>query len=133
MATIARMLVLSAFIIAISGCGDQDRSKASDSSTRESQPFQSSYEPAPYSPAHQRSSDTNEYTSNDLTDVEDGEFDCTVTNITRNDGPYTLMCERDSDQITIHFPNGGYIFTDLEGLHSPTGEQWEIEENLTED
>lgn len=56
-----------------------------------------------------------------------GEFDCTVFNITTGNGPYTLMCDRDGDEITINFPNGGYIIVDEDGYHARTGHFWEVE------
>ena len=67
--------------------------------------------------------------SNDLGNLDDGDFDCAVTNITRSNGPYNLDCEKDGDEITIHFRNGGFIITDLDGFHAENGEYWQIEEN----
>jgi hypothetical protein len=68
-------------------------------------------------------------TSNNLENLDDGDFDCAVTNITRGNGPYNLDCEKYGDEITIHFRNGGFIITDLDGFHAENGEYWEIEEN----
>ena len=56
-----------------------------------------------------------------------GDFDCTATNLTSGNGPYTLNCEHDGTDIIIHFPNGGHITVDEDGFHSDTGDTWEIE------
>ena len=113
----------------ISGCGEQDRSSTENYSAIDSKSVEKSKVASASIYAAQSQSFTNANISNDIEDLEDGEFDCIVTNVTRNEGPYTLQCEKDSDEITIHFPNGGYIVTDLEGLHVSTGELWQIEEN----
>jgi hypothetical protein len=92
------------------------------------------YSPSPaYSAPSYSPSDSPSYTpaysrrSPDLSDREDGEFDCTVENVSRGNGPYSLTCEKDGDDITINFPNGGYITVDSDGFHSERGEQWEVE------
>jgi hypothetical protein len=67
------------------------------------------------------------HASGNSADRPDGEYDCTVTNITRGTGPYSLECEKDGDDLTIRFPNGGYIVVDSDGFHAARGEQWEVE------
>jgi hypothetical protein len=129
MATRIQILVLIAITQIIYGCVDQDRSTTNKLFVVESQSVEAANESFTSISAHENSSLFNANTSNDLEEVEDGEFDCRVTNITRNEGPYTLKCEKDSDEITIHFPNGGYIVTNIDGLHESTGEFWAIEEN----
>jgi len=57
----------------------------------------------------------------------DGEYVCTATNITRGNGPYTLSCEKNGDEITIRFKNGGYIMVDEDGYDAARGEHWEVE------
>lgn len=58
---------------------------------------------------------------------EDGEYDCTAFNTSTGNGPYTLYCEKDGGNITINFPNGGFIVVDEDGFHPRTGHQWDIE------
>lgn len=65
----------------------------------------------------------------DISDIDDGEFDCTVSNATTGNGPYSLLCEKDGDEITIHFPNGGFLVVDEDGYHARTGTYWEVEVN----
>lgn len=56
----------------------------------------------------------------------DGTYDCTVSNLTRGYGPYSLSCEKDGDDVTIHFNNGGYI-TLNDGFEPDSGDHWEVE------
>ena len=56
----------------------------------------------------------------------DGTYDCTATNITQGNGPYTLQCDKEGDDITVHFNNGGYITLD-DGFEANSGDQWEVE------
>ena len=56
----------------------------------------------------------------------DGTYDCTVTNITQGNGPYTLQCDKEGDDVTVHFNNGGYITLD-DGMDPNSGDQWEVE------
>ena len=63
----------------------------------------------------------------DNSDKEDGEHDCTATNTTKGNGPYTLTCEKEGDEITIHFPNGGFIVVHENGYHPETGDNWDVE------
>ena len=65
--------------------------------------------------------------SANLIDLDDGEFECIVKNETRSEGPYTLTCEKESDEITIHFQDGGFIVTDTNGFYASSGDQWSIE------
>jgi hypothetical protein len=60
-------------------------------------------------------------------DKEDGEYDCTVANVSRGNGPYSLSCEKDGDEIKIRFPNGGHITVDEDGFHPERGDHWEVE------
>src|SRR5258705_11285211 len=46
--------------------------------------------------------------------LEDGSYNCEVSNTTRGNGPYTLECEKSGDEIVIHFNNGGYINLDID-------------------
>lgn len=55
------------------------------------------------------------------------EVDCTVLNTTTGNGPYTLTCEMDDDEIRINFPNGGFIIVDSDGYHYRTGHYWDVE------
>ena len=80
---------------------------------------------SPSSPYH--GLNTPSHASGNAPDRADGEYDCTVTNITRGTGPYSLECEKDGDDLTIRFPNGGYIVVDSDGYHAARGEQWEVE------
>ena len=57
----------------------------------------------------------------------DGDHDCSASNITRGNGPYSLECEKDGDDVTIHFNNGGHITVDEDGYDTNTGEQWDVE------
>lgn len=57
----------------------------------------------------------------------DGDYDCSASNITRGNGPYSLGCEKDGDDVTIHFNNGGHITVDEDGYDTNTGEQWDVE------
>jgi len=59
--------------------------------------------------------------------ISDGDFDCVATNLTTGNGPYSLNCEKDGDDIIINFPNGGHITVDEDGFHSETGNNWDIE------
>jgi hypothetical protein len=59
--------------------------------------------------------------------IPDGDFDCVATNLTTGNGPYSLNCEKDGDDIIINFPNGGHITVDEDGFHSETGDNWDIE------
>jgi hypothetical protein len=63
----------------------------------------------------------------DQDDIPDGDFDCTATNLISGNGPYSLNCEKDGDDIIINFPNGGHITVDEDGFHSETGDNWDIE------
>ena len=81
----------------------------------------------PYSPPNQRFYSASAAT--DLSDTDDGEFECTVENQSRLNGPYTLTCEKDGDDLRINFPNGGHIITGTDGFHASSAEQWNIESN----
>ncbi len=71
--------------------------------------------------------------------LEDGSYNCTVTNTDRSNGPYSLTCDKTGDEIRITFPNGGYrtISVDepqqsghdftFEGSDDRLNESWEIE------
>lgn len=59
--------------------------------------------------------------------IPDGDFDCTATNLSSGNDPYSLNCEKDGDDIIINFPNGGHITVDEDGFHSETGDNWDIE------
>ena len=107
MARCIQLIVLMVLVQMISGCGEQDRSSTENYSAIDSKSVEKSKVASASIYAAQSQSFTNANISNDIEDLEDGEFDCIVTNVTRNEGPYTLQCEKDSDEITIHFPNGG--------------------------
>jgi len=62
-----------------------------------------------------------------MEEKDDGEYECTATNLSTGNGPYSLTCEKDGDEVIIRFPNGGYITVDEDGYHARRGEQWEIE------
>ena len=57
----------------------------------------------------------------------DGDFDCSATNTSRGNGPYTLGCEKYGGDVTIHFNNGGHLTVDEDGYDSNTGEYWDVE------
>jgi hypothetical protein len=59
--------------------------------------------------------------------LEDGSYNCEVTNTTRGNGPYTLECEKSGDDLTIHFNNGGHIILDVDSQQSPNGSTWQLE------
>ena len=59
--------------------------------------------------------------------LQDGSYDCEVTNTTRGNGPYTLECEKSGDEIVIHFNNGGYINLDIDAQPTGDGSTWELE------
>jgi hypothetical protein len=57
----------------------------------------------------------------------DGSYDCDVTNSTRGNGPYSLGCDKEGDEVTIHFDNGGHVTVDSDGYDYNTGETWDVE------
>lgn len=69
-------------------------------------------------------------------ELDDGSYSATVENTTQSHGPYDLEVEVSGSEVTVHFPNGGYIVTDidhqewdgsewiLETSHSETGDDW---------
>ncbi len=59
--------------------------------------------------------------------TSDGDFDCSATNTSRGNGPYTLGCEKYGGDVTIHFNNGGHVTVDEDGYDSNTGEYWDVE------
>ena len=59
--------------------------------------------------------------------LEDGSYSCDAYNSTRGNGPYVLDCDKSGDNVTIHFPNGGYLDLDIESQDSTDGSSWEIE------
>lgn len=65
--------------------------------------------------------------SNGQSTTPDGDYDCSATNITRGNGPYSLGCEKDGGDVTIHFNNGGHITVDEDGYDSNTGEHWDVD------
>lgn len=71
---------------------------------------------------------TDEYEGSSTDRIQpDGDYDCTATNISRGNGPYSLGCEKDGGDVTIHFNNGGHITVDEDGYDSNTGEHWDVE------
>lgn len=62
-----------------------------------------------------------------LEEKSNGDYSCTAYNLSTGNGPYQLQCEKDNDEIIIHFPNGGYIVTDEDGFHFETGDIWDID------
>ena len=67
------------------------------------------------------------HVATNLRGLENGEFECIVTNKSRSEGPFAWICKKEEDEITIHFPNGGYIVTDTDGFNASSGDQWSIE------
>ena len=57
----------------------------------------------------------------------DGSYDCDVTNTTRGNGPYSLGCDKDGDEVTIHFDNGGHVTVDSDGYDYNTGEVCDVD------
>lgn len=70
----------------------------------------------------------------------DGTYSCTVSNVSRGNGPYSLECEKSGSEVVIHFPSGGYLSVDIdtesvpqegtvrfEGTDQKKGDAWEIE------
>lgn len=68
---------------------------------------------------------------NESTDEEnqtaDGYHDCDVSNTTRGYGSYSLECEKNGDEVTINFNNGGHVTVDSDGYDFNTGDQWDVE------
>ncbi len=69
-----------------------------------------------------------------------GSYLCEAENMTQGNGPYSLECDKVGRKITIRFPNGVHIITDIyseeadenmtwkiETTHPDTGDLWEIE------
>lgn len=67
------------------------------------------------------------HVATNLTGLENGQFECIVTNESRSEGPFASICEKEEDEITVHFPNGRYIVTDTDGFHASSGDHWSIE------
>lgn len=83
-----------------------------------------------YEPSPSYDSYSAEDYSEDATNEQakpDGDYDCTATNISRGNGPYTLDCEKDGGDVTIHFNNGGHITVDEDGYDSNSVENWDVE------
>lgn len=58
--------------------------------------------------------------------LEDGSYPCEVSNTTRENGPYSLTCEKSGDSVEIQFDNGGFITVDIESQETADGHAWEI-------
>ncbi len=98
--------------------------KCSNSNDNNHSPTSSQYDHPRSSYDEDSSSFEDDYENRqDLT----GDFDCSATNLSSGNGPYSLDCEQDGDDIIINFPNGGHITVDEDGFHSETGDIWEIE------
>ena len=67
------------------------------------------------------------HVATNLGGLENGEFECIVTNESRSKNPFASSCKKNEDEITVHFPDGSYIVTDTDGLHASSGERWSIE------
>lgn len=72
-------------------------------------------------------SDESAVESSNLEGVGDGDHECVVMNVSQSNGPYFLECEKDGDEITIRFPNGGYVVVDESGYEASRGEQWLVQ------
>ena len=94
--------------IILTGCGS-DYSESSDSSYPNN------------------SIELSEESSDDDQQRQNGSYDCDVTNTSRGNGPYALDCDKDGDEVTINFNNGGSVTIDSDGYDSSTGEQWDVE------
>lgn len=97
--------------------------KCSSSGDKYNSPTSSEYDYPRSTYNEDSSSSEDDENRKDLT----GDFDCTATNLTSGNGPYSLDCESDGDDIIINFPNGGHITVDEDGFHSETGDIWDIE------
>lgn len=73
-------------------------------------------------------------------ELDSGSYSCEAENTTRANGPYSLDCEKIGNEVIIHFPNGGYISTDvsseendgsgswtIEAEHPESGDTWEVQ------
>src|SRR5262245_54472448 len=72
-------------------------------------------------------------------ELEDGEYDCSATNVSTGKGPYSITCEKNSDEIRIIFAKGGFRIVSIDSSEKRDddsfliegsdrrGEQWEIE------
>ena len=67
------------------------------------------------------------HVATNLRGLENGEFECIVTNQSRSESPFDSSCEKEEDEITIHFSDGRYIVTDTDGLQASSGDYWSIE------
>lgn len=82
-----------------------------------------------YPSASIAASDESSVESSNVESAGDGDHECIVTNLSRGNGPYNLECEKDGDEITIRFPNGGYVVVDESGYEASRGEQWSVQFN----
>lgn len=93
-----------------------------------------------YSQSSSESSGMSYADNSEERELPDGSYSCEATNTTNGYGPYTIDCEKNGDEITVNFPNGGYIVTDIDSIesdgsgnwaadttHTPEGESWEVE------
>ena len=68
-----------------------------------------------------------------------GSYLCEAENMTQGNGPYSLRCDKVGHKMTIRFPSGVHIVTDIhseeadenmtwkiETTHPDTGDLWEI-------
>jgi hypothetical protein len=111
-------LILAFFVIWLVFGGDEKSSHREGFSTEQADYLPPTYNSGLRPPRYPR---------RDNSEKPDGDYDCTVMNISSGLGPYTLQCEKNGDDITINFPNGGYIVVDSDGYHAVRGEQWEVE------
>lgn len=106
-----KLLTIIITAIFLSCCGDNNRDTY--------------YNEESFSSTYESIEDENEIENENS--LPQGLSDCSAYNTSNGNGPYTLDCERDGDEIRLNFPNGGYIDLDQDGYDPQTGEQWEIE------
>lgn len=44
----------------------------------------------------------------------DGTYSCEVSDTTDDNGPYSLVCDKNGSEVVAHFENGGYITGELD-------------------
>jgi hypothetical protein len=63
----------------------------------------------------------------------DGTYSCEASNPEQDYGPYNLECEKNGDEITVYFPNGGYIVNDIDDTEGDGSGEWTVDSTHAED
>ncbi len=114
---LAGVVAVFVFVSQFDGAGDHSVTSVSESSTQS----------LDYPSTSTIASDESEVENSNLESASDGDHECVVMNVSRGNGPYNLECEKDGDEITIRFPNGGYVVVDENGYEASRGEQWSVQ------